>query len=125
MNIANIFLTFRKQLIVATIVILLFFSGKWYVDTIKTESYNQGFSVANEAWMTKGKEYVGIINDKYRENTELQNKLMLESEAKDKAKQDLQNLVDKGTDEYSKAPAAKDVLDDQFINLYNQSLGTK
>lgn len=124
MNIATLLLTFRKQIIGATILVVLFFGGKWYIHSVESSAYDQGFSVANEAWIKKGKEYVGMIDAGYRTNVDLQYKLQAASAEREKAKQDLQDTVEKGRQDYDKMPESKtQCLDPKFINVYNGSLG--
>lgn len=121
-----IFLKFRKQILGGLVVLVLLFGARWYIHDVRDTAYNQGFEVANTAWKQKGQEYVGIINDQYRKNVDLNNQLKAEQSRKDEALRKLTDTLAKERLEYSKSPESKtQCLDPKFVNMYNTSLGDK
>lgn len=117
-------LKYKKYLIGLALAVALAFSFKWYVGTKESAAYDRGFQSANVQWEKKGKEYVDLINKGKAENTALNTELAKVSEEKRKLEEKRTQDVNNKQIEYNKTEAArKKGLDDDFIDLYNQSLG--
>lgn len=115
---------YKKYLIGIAVAILLVFSFNWYVGTKEDAAYDRGFQSANVQWEKKGKEYVDLINKGKAENTALNNELAKVSEEKRKLEEARRHNVSDKQVEYNKTEAArKKGLDDDFVDLYNESLG--
>lgn len=115
---------YKKYLIGIGIAILLLLSFNWYVGTKESAAYDRGFQSANVQWEKKGKEYVDLIDKGKAENTALNTKLAKVSEEKRKLEEKRNQSVNNKQVEYNKTEAArKKGLDDDFVDLYNESLG--
>lgn len=115
---------YKKYLIGIAVAILLIFSFNWYVGTKEDAAYDRGFQSANVQWEKKGKEYVDLINKGKADNTALNNELAKVSEEKRKLEEKRTQNVNNKQIEYNKTEAArKKGLDDDFVDLYNESLG--
>ncbi len=115
---------YKKYLIGIAVAIALVFSFKWYVGTKEDAAYDRGFQSANLQWEKKGKEYVDLIDKGKAENTALNEELASVSEEKRKLEEKRSRDVNNKQIEYNKTEAArKKGLDDDFIDLYNESLG--
>lgn len=115
---------YKKYLIGIGIAILLLFSFNWYVGTKEDAAYSRGFQSANIQWEKKGKEYVDLIDKGKADNTALNEELARASEEKRKLEEARRHNVSDKQVEYNKTEAArKKGLDDDFVDLYNESLG--
>lgn len=115
---------YKKYLIGIAVAILLIFSFNWYVGTKEDAAYDRGFQSANVQWEKKGKEYVELINKGKADNTALNNELARVSEEKRKLEEKRTQNVNNKQIEYNKTEASrKKGLDDDFVDLYNESLG--
>ena len=115
---------YKKYLIGIAVAVLLIFSFNWYVGTKEDAAYDRGFQSANVQWEKKGKEYVDLINKGKADNTALNNELAKVSEEKRKLEEKRTQNVNNKQIEYNKTEAArKKGLDDDFVDLYNESLG--
>lgn len=118
------FKKYNKYLIGIGIAILLLFSFNWYVGTKESAAYDRGFQSANIQWERKGKEYVDLIDKGKAENKALNAKLAKVSEEKRKLEEARRHNVNDKQIEYNKTESArKKGLDDDFVDLYNESLG--
>lgn len=117
-------LKYRQYLIGIAVAVLIFFSFNWYVGIKEDAAYDRGFQSANVQWEKKGKEYVAMIDDEKAKNSALNYTLSLLSEGKMIEEQKRQAAVVKQQQEYLQRPEAKKhSFDDNFIKLYNDSLG--
>lgn len=117
-------LKYKKYLIGIGIAALLLFSFNWYVGTKEDAAYDRGFQYANAQWEKKGKEYVDLIDKGKADNTALNEELARVSEEKRKLEEARRHNVSDKQVEYNKTEAArKKGLDDDFVDLYNESLG--
>lgn len=117
-------LKYKKYLIGIAVAIALIFSFNWYVGTKESAAYDRGFQSANVQWEKKGKEYVDLINKGKADNTALNDELARVSEEKRKLEEARRHNVNDKQVEYNKTEAArKKGLDDDFVDLYNESLG--
>ncbi|UTC25487.1 hypothetical protein P7_304 [Pectobacterium phage vB_PcaM_P7_Pc] len=117
-------LKYKKYLIGIAVAIALIFSFNWYVGTKESAAYDRGFQSANLQWEKKGKEYVDLINKGKAENVSLNEQLARVSEEKRKLEEKRTQDVTHKQIEYNKTEAArKKGLDDDFVDLYNESLG--
>lgn len=115
---------YKKYLIGIGIAILLLFSFNWYVGTKESAAYDRGFQSANVQWEKKGKEYVALIDETRARNVDLNERLAIVSEEKRKLEEKRRQDVGNKQVEYNKTEAARNVgLDDDFVDLYNESLG--
>ncbi|AEZ66370.1 hypothetical protein EXT67_21120 [Pectobacterium atrosepticum] len=115
---------YKKYLIGIGIAVLLLFSFNWYVGTKEDAAYALGFQSANTQWEKKGKEYVDLIDKGKADNTALNEELARVSEEKRKLEEARRHNVSDKQVEYNKTEAArKKGLDDDFVDLYNESLG--
>lgn len=115
---------YKKYIIGLVIVIVLLLSFNWYVARKESAAYDRGFESANVQWIKKGKEYVAIIDNSKNQNAALNEKLEALSEQKRVLEERLSQDVAHDQIEYNKSPAARNKgLDDNFIDLYNKSLG--
>lgn len=117
---------YKKYIAGAVLAVLLVLSFNFYVSRKEEIAYNNGFDTANAAWIKKGKEYVDIINKglAYNRslNVELDKQILANQQALDKQT----NKVSDMQVEYVQTPASKNYgLDDQFVDIYNESLGVK
>lgn len=117
-------LKYKKYLVGIGIAALLLFSFNWYVGTKEDAAYDRGFQYANTQWEKKGKEYVDLIDKGKADNTALNEELARVSEEKRKLEEARRHNVNDKQVEYNKTEAArKKGLDDDFVDLYNESLG--
>lgn len=117
-------LKYKKYLIGIAVAIALIFSFNWYVGTKESAAYDRGFQSANVQWEKKGKEYVDLIDKGKAENVSLNEQLARVSEEKRKLEEARRHNVNDKQIEYNKTEAArKKGLDDDFVDLYNESLG--
>lgn len=115
---------YKKYLIGIAIAAALMFSFHLYVGKKETEAYDQGFSAANVQWEKKGKQYVDLIDKGRAENQALNDKLAEATEAKIKAEEKRADDVKGKQVQYNKTEAAgKKGLDDDLVDIYNESLG--
>lgn len=115
---------YKKYLIGIGIAIMLLFSFNWYIGTKESAAYDRGFQSANVQWEKKGKEYVRLIDKGKAENTALNEELARVSEEKRKLEDARRHNVNNKQVEYNKTEAARQKgLDDDFVDLYNESLG--
>lgn len=115
---------YKKYLIGIAIAIAIFLSFHIYVGKKETAAYDQGFSAANVQWEKKGKEYVDLIAKGKADNQALNDQLAVLSEAKRKAEEKRGDDVKAKQVQYNKTEAAsKKGLDDDLVDIYNQSLG--
>lgn len=115
---------YKKYLIGIGIATLLLFSFNWYVGTKEDAAYDRGFQSANSQWEKKGKEYVDLIDKGKADNTALNEELARVSEEKRKLEESRRQNVNNKQVEYNKTEAARQKgLDDDFVDLYNESLG--
>ena len=115
---------YKRYLIGIAVAIALIFSFNWYVEEKEDAAYDRGFQSANVQWEKKGKEYVDLIYKGKAENTALNTELAKVSEEKRKLEEKRTQGVNNKQVEYNKTEAArKKGLDDDFVDLYNESLG--
>lgn len=115
---------YKKYLIGIAIAIAIALSFHIYVGKKETAAYDQGFSAANVQWEKKGKEYVDLIAKGKADNQALNDQLAVLSEAKRKAEEKRGDDVKAKQVQYNKTEAAsKKGLDDDLVDIYNQSLG--
>lgn len=121
---ATFIVKYKKYFIGIGIAILLLFSFDWYVGNKEDAAYDRGFQSANTQWEKKGREYVDLIEKGKADNTALNEELAKISEEKRKLEEKRTQDVNNKQVEYNKTEAArKKGLDDDFVDLYNQSLG--
>lgn len=114
---------YKAYILGAVLALLLVFCANRYIDSVKTESYNSGFSAANAAWIDKGRQYVDMIDKKYAENSELTAALRERSLEKEELLGKLKDSVGNKVESYQKTADSKKVgLDDKFVDAYNESL---
>lgn len=117
-------LKYRGYLLSFVLFLVLIFSFIWYLDKKESEAYQKGFDSANTAWIKKGQEYVSLIEKNRVANTFLNDELNTLLEEKRKQQEANKVIVKDKQVEYNKtAPARSKGLDDNFIDIYNGSLG--
>lgn len=115
---------YKKYLIGIALAAAIMLGFHLYVDKKETAAYAQGFEAANVQWEKKGKEYVDLIDKGKAENKALNEKLAIASEAKRRAEEKRVNDVKDKQVKYNKTEAAgKKGIDDDLVDIYNQSLG--
>lgn len=127
MNTINTVLKLIKQfwyvIVLVLILVLGIFVKNWYNGKIE-DSYNQGVSVTEVKWK-KAQEEKDRLTAQFK--NEQQARVDALSEELAKARQDLQNQKINGGEKqviYVKSPAGQAKgIDDDFVEIYNDSLG--
>lgn len=115
---------YQKYIIGVVVAILLVIGANIYIGKKEDAAYHRGFDEANTAWIKKGGEYVAIIDQQYKDNNDLNQKLQKLSDEKRALEEDKIRKVGSKQLEYNSSSAARNKgLDDGFIDLYNDSLG--
>lgn len=117
---------YKTYLIGAVIALALIVGGKVYLNKVETDSYNLGVSVTQSANEAQRQDYKNQLAEKFRENSELTAALNARTREKEAALKALDTKLTEKQAQYSSSPAGQvKGLDQQFIDIYNESLGEK
>lgn len=115
---------YKTYLIGAAIALALIIGGKVYLNKVETDSYNHGVSVTQTANEAQRQEYKDQLAEKFKENSELTAALNARTREKEAALKALDTKLAEKQAQYSASPAGQvKGLDEQFIDIYNESLG--
>lgn len=115
---------YKAYLIGVALAAILVISANIYVGRKETESYNKGYEEANSAWMKKGQQYVGMIDEAYDKNKALNAQLQIAAEKNRKLEEERGNKVKDQLIKYANSADAKNKsLSNDFVDIYNNSLG--
>ncbi|AGZ17550.1 Rz-like spanin [Escherichia phage 4MG] len=124
------FIRNNTKLVIAAILAIALFSGAvytkhWYNDQI-TASYNRGVKDTDDKWTAKQQENKNANHD-YKDNQQKSSDELSKQLEEEKAKNaKLQSELDKKQDAYRNSDNGKKKgLDNDFVDIYNESLGLK
>lgn len=124
------FIRNNTKLVIAAILAIALFSGAvytkhWYNDQI-TASYNRGVKDTDDKWTAKQRENKDANHD-YKDNQQKSSDELSKQLEEEKAKNaKLQSELDKKQDAYRNSDNGKKKgLDNDFVDIYNESLGLK
>lgn len=133
MDVVKLVLAFFKnntKLVLAAILAIALVSGAvytkhWYKDQI-TASYNRGVKATDDKWIAKQQENKNANHD-FKDNQQKASDELSKQLEEEKAKNaKLQSELDKKQDAYRNSENGKKKgLDNDFVDIYNESLGLK
>jgi hypothetical protein len=117
---------YKKYLISAALVLALVFGGKMYVSNLEKTAHDLGYQESEQVWDKKRSDMQKTIDEKFVENTLLAAALRARTAEKQKALEALTKSTAEKQAVYAASQAGKTkVVDDQFVDIYNESLGEK
>lgn len=124
------FIKDNAKLVIALILAIALVSGAvytkhWYNDQI-TASYNRGVKVTDDKWIAKQQENKNANHD-YKDNQQRASDELSKQLEEEKAKNaKLQSELDRKQTAYQNSDNGKKKgLDNDFVDIYNESLGLK
>ena len=101
------------------------YTKHWYNDQIEA-SYNRGVKATDDKWVAKQQENKNANHD-YKDNQQKASDELSKQLEEERAKNEkLQSELDKKQDAYRNSENGKKKgLDDDFVDIYNESLGLK